>query len=59
MPVAAALLDAGRALARGEALRALALVGRDESALGLTLRGIAYAQLGDLELARESRSSAR
>ncbi len=54
MPVAAALLDAGRALARGEALRALGLVGRDESALGVTLRGIAYAQLGDLELAESS-----
>jgi tetratricopeptide (TPR) repeat protein len=54
MPVADALLDAGRALARGEALHALGLVGRAESALGLTLRGIAYAQLGDLELARRS-----
>jgi hypothetical protein len=54
MPVAAALLDAGRALARGEALRALGLVGRDESALGVTLRGVAYAQLGDLELAQSS-----
>jgi tetratricopeptide (TPR) repeat protein len=54
MPVAAALLDAGRALARGQALRALGLVGRAEDALGLTLRGIACAQLGDLELARAS-----
>jgi tetratricopeptide (TPR) repeat protein len=50
----AALLDAGRALASGEPLRALGLAGRVESALGLTLRGIAYAQLGDLELAKKS-----
>lgn len=48
------LVDAGRALASGEPLRALALVGRVESALGLTLRGIAYAQVGDLELAKKS-----
>lgn len=54
MPVAPALAVAGRALARGEALEALGLVGREESALGLTLRGIAYAQLGDLNLARAS-----
>jgi hypothetical protein len=46
--------EAARALVRGDALRALGLVGRDESARGLTLRGIAYAQLGDLELARQS-----
>lgn len=45
---------AGRALARGDALRALGLVGRAEDALGLTLRGIAYAQLGELDLARKS-----
>jgi len=45
---------AGRALARGDALRALGLVGRAEDALGLTLRGIAYAQLGELALARTS-----
>jgi hypothetical protein len=49
-----ALLDARRALAVGEPLRALGLVGRDESALGRMLRGIAYAQLGDLDLARQS-----
>jgi tetratricopeptide (TPR) repeat protein len=48
------LLDAGSALARGEALRALGLVGRADTALGLTLRGVAYAQLGDLEMARRS-----
>jgi tetratricopeptide (TPR) repeat protein len=45
------LLEAGRALANGEPLKALGLVGRAESPLGLTLRGIAYAQIGDLELA--------
>lgn len=49
-----ALLDAGRALASGEPLLALGHIGRVESALGLLLRGVAYAQLGDLELARES-----
>jgi hypothetical protein len=43
---------AARALAGGDALRALSLVGRTPGALGLALRGIAYAQLGDLELAR-------
>ncbi|MDC0720463.1 HTH domain-containing protein [Nannocystis bainbridge] len=48
------LLDAARALAGGDPLRALAGVGRDDSARGLTLRGIAYAQLGDLELARSA-----
>ncbi len=53
-----ALLDAGRALARGEPLTALGLVGRVESALGLTLRGVAYAQLGDLDLARQSLTQA-
>jgi len=52
--ISATLVDAGRALASGEPLRALGLVGRSESALGLSLRGVAYAQLGDLELARES-----
>ncbi len=48
------LTEAARALAKGEALAALALAGRVESASGLTLRGIAYAQLGELELARRS-----
>ncbi|MCY0989351.1 HTH domain-containing protein [Nannocystis sp. ILAH1] len=52
MPAPDALLDAARALAGGDPLRALTGVGRDDSARGLTLRGIAYAQLGDLELAR-------
>jgi tetratricopeptide (TPR) repeat protein len=45
---------AAQALARGDALLALGSVGRVEDALGLTLRGIAYAQLGDLDLARSS-----
>jgi hypothetical protein len=54
MSVLRALVDAGQALARGEALQALGLVGREEGALGLTLRGIAYAQLGDMDLARSS-----
>ncbi|MFZ6183755.1 helix-turn-helix domain-containing protein [Nannocystis pusilla] len=52
MPALDALLDAARALAGGDPLRALTGVGRDDSPRGLTLRGIAYAQLGDLELAR-------
>jgi hypothetical protein len=47
-----ALTLAARALTRGEPLEALGLTGRATSALGLALRGIAYAQLGDLELAR-------
>jgi hypothetical protein len=46
--------DAGRALLRGDALRALGLVGRADDAHGLMLRGIAYAQMGDLALARKS-----
>ena len=45
---------AAQALARGDALVALGSLGRAEDALGLTLRGIAYAQLGDLDLARSS-----
>ncbi len=49
---------AARALAGGDALRALSLVGRAKSALGLALRGIAYAQLGDLELARAALAQA-
>lgn len=48
------LLEAGQALARGDALRALGLSGRAETAVGLTLRGVAYAQLGDLDMARRS-----
>jgi hypothetical protein len=48
------MVQAARALAAGEPLVALGAVGRVESALGLTLRGIAYAQLGDLDLARTS-----
>jgi tetratricopeptide (TPR) repeat protein len=49
-----ALASAARALAVGDPLRALSAVGRDDGALALTLRGIAYAQMGDLELARTS-----
>ena len=45
---------AAQALARGDALVALGSLGRAEDALGLTLRGIAYARLGDLDLARSS-----
>jgi hypothetical protein len=53
-PLAPALELAARSLAGGDALGALSLVGRAPSALGLALRGIAYAQLGDLELARDA-----
>jgi tetratricopeptide (TPR) repeat protein len=52
--VNAALPAAARALASGNPLSALALIGRVESAPGLLLRGIAYAQIGDLDLARAS-----
>jgi tetratricopeptide (TPR) repeat protein len=48
------LIGAGRALAVGEPLAALGLVGRIETAPALLLRGIAYAQVGDLDLARTS-----
>ena len=48
--------DAARALGRGDALHALSLVGRIETSTALVLRGIAYAQLGDLELARDALS---
>ena len=54
VPSVPALVDAARALARGEPLRALGLVGREDGATGLLLRGVAYAQLGDLDLARRS-----
>lgn len=53
-PLTPPLLDAGRALASGDPLRALSLVGRLASAPGLLLKGIAYAQLGDLEQAGAS-----
>lgn len=57
MDAASASLDdahrvAGQALARGDALRALGVVGRADDTLSLTLRGIAYAQMGDLVRAR-------
>ena len=54
MPALSALVEAGHALANGDPLRALGFVGRVDGALGLTLRGVAYAQLGDLEMARSS-----
>ncbi|HEY8077085.1 MAG TPA: HTH domain-containing protein [Labilithrix sp.] len=53
---------AARALARGDALAALALVGRpsyDSDARALLLRGIAYAQMGDVELAKDALERAR
>jgi tetratricopeptide (TPR) repeat protein len=53
-PRPAALDLAANALAAGDAFRALSLMGREPGALGLALRGIAYAQLGDLELARDA-----
>jgi len=53
-PVAPALTSAARALAAGDGLAALSLVGRAPGPVALALRGIAYAQLGDLELAREA-----
>jgi hypothetical protein len=46
--------DAGEALGRGDPLRALNLVGTIDDALASTLRGIAYAQMGDLDLAKTS-----
>lgn len=49
---------AAAALARGDALRALSIVGRAEAGLGVILKGIAYAQLGDLALAKRSLSRA-
>ena len=45
---------AAEALARGQALAALAHVGLDESPQALLLRGIAYAQIGDGALAAAS-----
>src|SRR5688572_21813672 len=48
------LVDAGLALDGGDPLRALALAGRAEGTDALLVRGIAYAQLGDLELARST-----
>src|SRR5580693_5968598 len=51
---AQALLLARRALDAGDPLRALGLIGRMDGPIGQMLRGIAYAQLGDLELARHS-----
>ncbi len=45
--------DAADALARGAPLVALGLVARDASALGLAMRGVAYAQMGDYDVARD------
>lgn len=53
-PSPAVFSEAAFALARGEALRALGMIGREKGAACSLLRGIAYAQLGDLELARET-----
>ncbi|MEO7110959.1 MAG: helix-turn-helix domain-containing protein [Polyangiaceae bacterium] len=46
--------DAGEALGRGDPLRALNLIGTVDGALALMLRGIAYAQIGDFDLAKTS-----
>jgi tetratricopeptide (TPR) repeat protein len=46
--------EAARALASGDALRALGLIGRVDDAEALLLRGIAYAQIGDLDRARRT-----
>lgn len=45
---------AAGALARGDALTALSLAGRLHGASSLLLRGVAYAQLGDMDLARST-----
>jgi len=52
------LTQAGRALARGDAIMALGLVGRSEDGGSLALRGIAYAQMGELTLGRRELSRA-
>jgi hypothetical protein len=46
--------EAALALASGDALRALGYVGTLDDAESLLLRGIAYAQLGDLDMARRT-----
>lgn len=53
-PTISRLRDAGEALERGDPLRALGLVGTLDDAPALVLRGIAYAQMGDLDLAKTS-----
>lgn len=50
--------EAARALGQGDPLGALNMIARDPSALGLLLRGIAYAQLGDFTLAARTLASA-
>jgi hypothetical protein len=52
------LQDAASALARGDALAALSAVGVLDALPALVLKGIAYAQLGDLESARTTLSRA-
>jgi hypothetical protein len=51
---AGAHAEAAAALGRGDALRALGLTGTLEDGRALLLRGIAYAQMGDLPLARRT-----
>ena len=48
------LQDAASALARGDALAALSAVGVLDAVPAVVLKGIAYAQLGDLDLARRT-----
>ncbi len=50
----ASIREAARALARGDGLRALGLVGSERSDRARLIRGIALAQLGDHEAARGS-----
>lgn len=45
---------AAASLARGDSITALSQIGLDKSALALLLRGIAYAQIGDMDLAFKS-----
>lgn len=52
------LQDAASALARGDALGALREVGVLSALPALVLKGIAYAQLGDLDLARQTLTQA-
>lgn len=54
-----AFAEAASLLARGDALGALGRIGLAEGARGALLRGVAYAQLGDLDLARASLADAR
>jgi hypothetical protein len=49
-----ACAQAALLLSRGDAVQALSLVGTLDDAKSLLLRGIAYAQMGDLDLARKT-----